>query len=89
MTLCGPLRPCGIAHSKESGMAAGRKAQLNTSRAVYGAVMTVISFEIYSVLVRSLLGFAMQLWHPGASLESPVLVNSSSITSNSGWTFAN
>ena len=72
MTLCGPLRPCGIAHSKESGMAAGRKVQLNTSRAVYGAVMTVISFEIYSVLVRSLLGFAMQLWHPGASLESPV-----------------
>ena len=53
-------------------MAAGRKVQLNTSRAVYGAVMTVISFEIYSVLVRSLLGFVMQLWHPGASLESPV-----------------
>lgn len=72
MTLCGPLCPCGIAHSKESGMAAGRKVQLNTSRAVYGAVMTVISFEIYSVLVRSLLGFAMQLWHPGASLASPV-----------------
>ena len=48
------------------------KMRPSVSRAIYGAVMTVISFEVFAAVLPQLFSFFMMLWHPGASLASPV-----------------
>lgn len=48
--------------------ATGRRSK----QAIYGAVMTVIAFELFAMMVPQLLGFAMALLYPGASVQNPI-----------------
>ena len=49
-----------------------RRTLPRTPRAIYNAVMTVLSFEIFTVLVPQLFGAVFTLWHPGASMQNPL-----------------